>query len=313
MATETLNYTIPAGGGNPAVSVSATLTVTNGVLTGISGTYTANGVPETITGVIPPGGFEGNDNDVTLGGTPFVTGNGISFTVSGAGDDGLGHVNFYSSGTTTYAEDFANGNNSNATTATLTAACYARGTMILTDRGEVAVEDLVIGDKVVTFDGASEPIQWIGHRTYADRFLRGQRHLLPILIRNGALSDNVPSRDLSVSPAHAMFIAGVLVPASHLVNGSTIVQDMEAESVQYFHVELAAHRVMWANGAASETFVDDESRQMFHNAAEHAALYPAVEPQPAVFCAPRVTDGFELEAIREAIDARARTAVRKAA
>ncbi len=185
-----------------------------------------------------------------------------------------------------------------AFTATVMPACYCPGTLIRTDHGEVAVEKLAIGDRVITAGGAAEPVCWIGRRSYAGRFLRSRPELLPVRVRAGALGAGVPSRDLLVSPAHALLLDGVLVPAGELVNGRTVVREPAGDRVDYLHVELARHDVIWANGAGAETFVDDNSRAMFGNAAEYAALYPGARPVAAAYCAPRVVDGYALAAIR---------------
>lgn len=176
-------------------------------------------------------------------------------------------------------------------------ACYCAGTLILTDRGEVAVEALAIGDRVVTAGGAVRPIRWLGQRSYAGRFLAGRQALLPVRLRAGCLGSGLPRRDLRVSPDHAMLLDGLLAPARCLVNGTTIVRDGDVAQVEYFHVELDSHDAILAEGAASETFLDDDSRGVFHNAAEHAALYPDAGT-PGGFCAPRVESGFGLEAVR---------------
>lgn len=176
--------------------------------------------------------------------------------------------------------------------------CYCRGTLIGTDRGEVAVEDLVIGDRVRTLCRGLRPIRWIGRRSYSGRFAAGNRDVLPVMFRAGCLGDGLPRRDLFVSPLHAMFLDGVLVPASGLINGTSIVQVEAMDEVAYFHIELDSHDVILAEGAPSETFVDDDSRGMFHNAAEFARLYPDLAAEPARYCAPRIEDGVELEAIR---------------
>ena len=175
--------------------------------------------------------------------------------------------------------------------------CYCPGTLILTDRGERPVETLAIGDRVVTLPGAAEPIRWVGRRSYAGRFLAGRAHLLPVRIRAGALGQGLPRRDLLVSPCHAMFIDGVLIPAGQLVNGTSVVQEPGCAAVHYVHVELAAHSVIFAEGAASETYLDDDNRGMFHNAAEFAALYGA-DAVPRRYYAPRLEHGFALEAVR---------------
>ncbi len=184
-----------------------------------------------------------------------------------------------------------------ANTATLTVtdgtACFCRGTAILAEQGEVAVEQLAVGDRMVTASGAVRPIRWIGRRCYAGRFLRANRAVQPVLFRAGSLGGGLPRRDLHVSPLHAMFLDGVLVPAELLVNGTTIIRD-QVDRVEYFHVELDTHDVLLAEGAPSESYVDDNNRGIFHNAAERQAI----DPVPAIYYAPRVESGFQLEVIR---------------
>jgi autotransporter-associated beta strand protein len=184
-------------------------------------------------------------------------------------------------------------------------ACYCRGTLIAIDRGEVPVEDLAIGDQVMTMSGVAQPIRWIGRRSYSGRFALGQKHILPVCIKAGAIDQNVPRRDLWISPHHAMYLQDVLIEARDLVNGRSIVQAERVERIEYFHIELATHDVIIAEGALSESFIDDDSRGMFHNAAEYCGLYPDSPNVPAHYCAPRRDDGYEVEEARHRIDARA--------
>jgi hypothetical protein len=183
-------------------------------------------------------------------------------------------------------------------------ACYARGTMIRTDRGEVPIEELSIGDRVVTLFGEARPIRWIGRRAYDARFVAGNRALLPVLIRQDALDDGVPRRDLYVSPKHALFLDDVLVPAEQLVNGVSIFRCETVATVEYFHIELDTHDIILAEGAPSETFVDCDNRFMFQNAGEFARLYPDCNAPTWAFCAPRVEEGDLLQHLWWRLDER---------
>jgi hypothetical protein len=155
--------------------------------------------------------------------------------------------------------------------------CYARGTRILTDRGDVAVEALRIGDLAVTVSGASRPIIWIGHRKVdLSRHIRPQR-VNPVRIAAGALAQNVPARDLLVSPEHGLWLDGALVCAGDLINGATIRQGAWRE-VEYFHVELESHDVVLAEGAPAESYLDCGNRGSFDNGGDALALHPEWRP-----------------------------------
>ena len=184
--------------------------------------------------------------------------------------------------------------------------CYCRGTRIRTPKGEVAVEDLKVGNRVMTAGGEFLPIKWIGRRSYRDWLAVGNSEVQPVRFRAGSIADHVPVRDLYVSPEHAMFLDGVLIPARHLVNGISILRFEGMEEIEYFHLEFDRHVVILAEGAAAESFVDDDSRMLFHNADEYRRLYPD-EPRSryAAFCAPRVEAGYEVEAVRRGLTARA--------
>ncbi len=177
-------------------------------------------------------------------------------------------------------------------------ACYAGGTAIATPGGEAAVETLRPGDLVLTHGGAARPVRWIGTRCYDNRFVADDPAIMPIRFAPGSLGQGLPRRALLVSPEHAMLLDGVLVPAKLLVNGEGITQVLGLDTIAYHHVELDSHDILLAEGAPSESFVDDDSRGMFHNAAEYRLLYGDAASGPARFCAPRVEDGEALDAIQ---------------
>ena len=155
--------------------------------------------------------------------------------------------------------------------------CYAAGTSILTDAGEVAVETLRAGDMVMTVvDGRLVPqtVKWMGNRRVDLARHPKPETAAPVRILTGALGDNLPHRDLVVSPDHALFIDGKLFPAKLLVNDMTIVQDLEAASVVYYHVELDQHAILVAEGVEAESYLDTGNRDFFANAGLATRLHP---------------------------------------
>ena len=123
---------------------------------------------------------------------------------------------------------------------------------------------LAVGDNVVTLSGAKRPIVWIG--TGSARVAPAHRGAAtPIFIRKGALADNVPHHDLYVTKGHSLFVDGVLIPAEFLVNHRSILWDDRAGQVEFYHIELATHDVLLADGAPAETYRDDGNRYLFNN------------------------------------------------
>ena len=151
--------------------------------------------------------------------------------------------------------------------------CFLEGTHILTEDGYRQVEDLKIGDKVKTFDGQLESIKWIGKQT-RHRFTAHPLRSLPIQIKAGALGENTPSRDLFVSPDHAVLFDGLLINAGALENGVSIVKTYPTQYT-YYHVELENHALLDAEGVPAESFFPQkEDRSLYDNGAEYEELYP---------------------------------------
>ena len=149
--------------------------------------------------------------------------------------------------------------------------CFMPGTLVATPSGEVPVETLAAGDPVLTADGRSAPVRWMGRQTVSTRFADPLR-VLPVRIAAGALGEALPRRDLLVSPDHALMVDGVLVQAGALVNGATVRRDADVPEVfTYWHVELADHALVLAEGVPAETFIDNVARSAFDNWDEHEA------------------------------------------
>lgn len=153
-------------------------------------------------------------------------------------------------------------------------ACFAAGTEIATSQGRVAVECLAIGDRVLTVDGRSEAIRWLGHRTVDCARHPTPEAVRPVRISAHAFGLGLPERDLFLSPDHAIYAEGVLVPVKHLINGHTVAQQ-RVESVTYFHLELDHHEVVLAEGLPAESYLDTGDRASFANGGGATALHPA--------------------------------------
>jgi hypothetical protein len=165
----------------------------------------------------------------------------------------------------------SSGNNVDRITVTI---CFMAGTMIATPGGSMPVEALRRGDLVLTTDRRAVPVSWLGRQTVSTVFGDPLR-VLPIRIKAGAIGENVPSRDLLLSPDHAILFDGTLIQAGALVNGTSIVRENNVpQTFTYYHVELDDHALILAQNTPAETFVDNVERLAFDNWAEHEALYP---------------------------------------
>jgi hypothetical protein len=183
--------------------------------------------------------------------------------------------------------------------------CFTTGTLIRTTRGEVAVEDLAVGDLAVTVSGEARPIKWVGHK----RVVHPTMAHLPVRVVAGAFGDNLPVRDLMLSPGHAVCVDvmdAVFVPVGELINGATIAQ-VEVAEVTYWHVELESHDVLLAERLPCESYMDAGNREWFGR--DYGRLQ-AIDPERIAesltrYARPFVNRGPLVEAIRQRLAARA--------
>ena len=247
------------------------------------------------------GGSAGGGGGGGIGGGMGGNYTGHGATAQGTGGSGGGsYVNSAVSPGTTFGTA---AENSGVGFASFTPLCFLRGTRILTPTGEVRVEELQVGDSVVTRFGGIQPVKWLGRHSHP----AGDPALTPVCVRAGALGERLPTRDLYVSPGHSVLVDGTLLIARLLVNGVTVTQDWCPPRIDYFHIELPSHDCVIAEGAWAETYADAQvSRAAFDNAAEFEALYPEDGPAPDEFslCAPRPERGAKLEAALRPVVAR---------
>ena len=185
--------------------------------------------------------------------------------------------------------------------------CFAEGTRIRTTDGEVAVEALVPGDIVLTHEGTPRSIRWVGRRRIDLTRHANAARVRPIRIVSDAVAENMPHRDLVVSPDHALFVDGVLIPARLLVNGASITVEAACRTVAYYHVELDSHDILLAEGLPVESYLDTGDRAMFENGGAPLRLHPDFSARrwEGLGCAKLVFIGPELDAARQTVDARA--------
>jgi hypothetical protein len=159
----------------------------------------------------------------------------------------------------------------------ITFICFYPGTYLAAADGTIRVEDVTPGTMLKTFSGNLKPVRWLGRSDVSTRFA-DPLQALPIRIKAGALGETMPERDLLVSPCHALFVGGILIQAGALVNGTTILRERQVpERFSYYHVELATHELLIAEGTPAESFIDNVDRMHFSNWAERGTV---TEPEP---------------------------------
>lgn len=176
--------------------------------------------------------------------------------------------------------------------------CFLKGTRIATATGEIRIEDLRIGDMIPTVFGGMRPIEWIGRmrRTRSDERKPWVEDARPVRISRSALAPNVPSADLFVTRGHALLIDGMLVPAEHLINGTTISLDAAAQhhELEFYHLKLASHDVIYAEGAPCESLLRVD--ETMSNSSLYLRKHGETQDE---HCAPIVGNGLRAQIMTE--------------
>ncbi len=135
--------------------------------------------------------------------------------------------------------------------------CFARGTLVRTRAGYRPVETLAAGDEVAVHSGGFAPIKaMVGHtlNRVAGQW-DGNQDNLPVVIRRGALGENLPNADLCVTALHAVYVDGFLMSTGELVNGTSICFKAADghDSLDFFNIELERHDILDVQGAFFES------------------------------------------------------------
>lgn len=270
MATsQTFDFLYNLGNVDPATnpeypaSIETPVTLTDSIDGNDNGVTDPNNSFDTdFTGSTGVGLFKG----LTSNGDPVFQVNGVTYVAS---DDGhlTGPIGF-SEESYTY--------------------CFGAGTRIATPTGEECVENLAIGDEILTADGQVVTVKWLGVQTIVPMFHTSERAQL-VKLSAGSLGNDLPREDMTVTADHAILIQGVLCQAGALVNGETIVAMTargQSETFRLYHVETEEHAIILANGTPVETFIDNVARRRFDNYSEFRDLYGEV-PEMAELPYPR--------------------------
>tara|TARA_B110000908_G_scaffold47513_1_gene57978 strand:- start:119 stop:811 length:693 start_codon:yes stop_codon:yes gene_type:complete len=150
-----------------------------------------------------------------------------------------------------------------------TVPCFTPGTSICTSKGLCLVENLEVGDRVLTRDNGFKPIVWTGIKRVEGTQLKENSALQPIFIQRGSLGEDCPNRDIMVSRQHRMLVTGaqcelffgsneVLVKAHNLVSKPGVSEGQIA-GVTYVHIMFDEHEIVLANDVWTESFQPDDS------------------------------------------------------
>jgi hypothetical protein len=178
--------------------------------------------------------------------------------------------------------------------------CFTPGTRLRTDRGAVAIEDLGVGDRLLTRDDGPQRVMWTGQRRMSGARLFALPDQRPIRLRTAALGADRPDGDLVVSPEHRVLVSGagtrdlwgeaeVLVRAGDLLGGEGVSVDHSLRETWYIHLMLERHQVIWANGLEVESFHPGYMGLGALTALQRECLYgtrPDLQDDPFAYGAP---------------------------
>ncbi|WP_162617684.1 Hint domain-containing protein [Yoonia maritima] len=155
---------------------------------------------------------------------------------------------------------------SNPYTTLASPPCFTRGCRLETPFGLMAVEDIKVGDLVLTLDHGPQTVRWIGATRLPRAALVANPKFCPILVKQNAFAAGQPECDMRLSPQHRVLITDwraellfgedeILVPVTKLKNDHTIVVDQCLDGVEYYHVMFDQHQIVQCDGLWTESYL----------------------------------------------------------
>ena len=193
--------------------------------------------------------------------------------------------------------------------------CFTRDTLIETGTGPRPVQDLSVGDMILTKDHGLQPLRWIGRKPcdlIGNNTVQSEIH--PYRLPKDSFGPNLPDRDLLLSPQHRIAIdaphaellfdqSELLVPVKHLLSSS---KSTELASVEYFHLMFDQHQVVYANGLPCESlYPGDLARDALsvECAEELFAIFPNLRSMPESYgpTSRKVLRAYETRVLSDAL------------
>lgn len=326
--------------GSLTLKNSDSISSTSKVIVGDGGTLILGGYATTTSGLIefsgsadtPAGG--GGTIEIAAGTTPSIIGYITNITendtiiIDGLTANGYTHVDgIYTltnngspiNGTSSFQLPAANdGTTFTVKTvdgktylnADIVTVCFLPGSMIRTAEGDIAVEDIRVGDNVVAFDWKTgeetvRPVIWVGKAHATVHAHRSDDEAgYPVRVLKNAVAEGVPYKDMLITAEHCLFFEGKFVPVRMLVNGSSIFYDKSITSYDYYHLETAEHAVIVADGMMTESYLDTGNRRSFRQAGKVVSLGGQVKTWEADAGAPLCVDRAFVEPLFRKLEAR---------
>ncbi|MDI2091892.1 Hint domain-containing protein [Commensalibacter oyaizuii] len=135
--------------------------------------------------------------------------------------------------------------------------CFLKGTEIETPSGKKNVEELKVGDDIITIHNGNKVVKKITS-ILNQKVIANHIDKLPIRIYKSAIAENVPYKDLLVTPEHCLYIDGQFIPARMLVNGRSIIQDTSFNTYDVYHIETEEHSIVIADGMLTESYLNTD-------------------------------------------------------